>query len=256
MPAGHMRDREVEAYDCVNGKNERRRQTGQEHVGGLMLLPMRGGIPPAEREQAVKIFLPMFPGAIAYRRQIRQEPEKPKQNRDDEISSDRERVPHERAAKLRPHSHRVRVWKNPVKNPRPPKMENRKDASTDDGKQRHAFGEAIDRAAPMLKHEQQHRGDKRAGVRETDPPDEIDDRKRPRDRDVDPPNPDSANQEPRDSDEKQRAQSARNQKPEQPRARLSILQNDRTDRGIDALERLLTGEELGRVAERRDLCFH
>ena len=69
-------------------------------------------------------------------------------------------------------------------------MQNRKYSGAHDGEQRHAFGEAIDRAAPALKHQKQNRRDKRAGVRKADPPHEIDDRERPRHRDVDAPNPD------------------------------------------------------------------
>ena len=60
MPPGDMRDREIEAHDRVNGQNERRGQAGEEQVSRLMLLPMRGRIAPAEREHAVKYFLPIF----------------------------------------------------------------------------------------------------------------------------------------------------------------------------------------------------
>ena len=129
-------------------------------------------------------------------------------------------------------------------------MQNRKYSGAHDGEQRHAFGEAIDRAAPALKHQKQHRRDKRAGVRQADPPHEIDDRERPRHRDVDAPNPDAANQQPRYGDEKQREQCARNQKPEEPRTRLSILQHDRADRRVEALECWLAGEEVCRITER------
>ena len=80
MPARDVRDSEVETHDGVNREHERRRQTGKEQISGLLLLPMRGGVAPAKREDAVEFFLPEFARAIAHRRQIRQEPEEPKQN--------------------------------------------------------------------------------------------------------------------------------------------------------------------------------
>jgi hypothetical protein len=54
-------------------------------------------------------------------------------------------------------------------------------------KQRHGFGETVDRIAPRLIQQQQNRRDQRSGVADTDPPDEVDDREAPADRNVDTP---------------------------------------------------------------------
>src|SRR2546430_1656362 len=64
----------------------------------------------------------------------------------------------------------------------------REHARTHDGEQRHRLGSAIDRGTPALLQEQKNRGDQSAGVTDTDPPDEIDDRKSPAHRMRNPPN--------------------------------------------------------------------
>jgi hypothetical protein len=51
------------------------------------------------------------------------------------------------------------------------------------GEQRHGFGEAVDGIAPGLSQQQKDGGDKRAGVADSDPPDEVDDGEAPADGD-------------------------------------------------------------------------
>ena len=208
---------------------------------------MRGGIAPAEREHAVKYFLPIFPGAIAHGRKIRDQTEKPEEERDGEISADRKNVPHQRAAKLRPHAHGVGIGKEPVENPWTSQMQQWKKTGASDRKKRHRFGETIDRSAPMLKHQKQDRGNEGSGVSDPDPPHEIYNRKSPRDRNIDSPNPNSADEQPRDGKEKNHEQSERNGESDPPRPRLSILQHDGADCLIDGLERLLADEQIRRV---------
>ncbi len=58
-------------------------------------------------------------------------------------------------------------------------MQQREHAGASDGKQRHGFGEAVDRVAPGLLQQQQNGRDQRTGVTNTDPPDEIDDGEAP-----------------------------------------------------------------------------
>ncbi len=71
------------------------------------------------------------------------------------VSGNREHVPFERAARLRPQPHGVRVGKQPIKQPRTPKVQNRKHAGACDGKQRHRFREAVDRRSPVLFQQKQ-----------------------------------------------------------------------------------------------------
>ena len=70
-------------------------------------------------------------------------------------------------------------------------MQERKEAGAGDREQRHRFGEAVDRGAPVLPQQQQDRGDQRAGMADADPPDEVDDGEAPADRNVDAPDADA-----------------------------------------------------------------
>src|SRR6266513_3429937 len=152
-----------------------------------MSLPVRGGIAPTQRKKPVNFFLPKFLGAVTYRGEIGDEAEVPEQERDRKISADRKDVPHEWAAELRPHSHCVRIWNQPVKNPWTTEMQQRHRSRAGDGEQRHGLGETVDRRAPLLKKQKQNRGDECAGVRNSHPPNEVHNRESPGDRDVDAP---------------------------------------------------------------------
>jgi hypothetical protein len=61
-------------------------------------------------------------------------------------------------------------------------VEERVHSRADHREERHRFGEPVDRCAPLLTQQQQHRRDQRSGVTDTDPPDEVDDIERPADR--------------------------------------------------------------------------
>ena len=101
------------------------------------------------------------------------------------VGADREHVPDQRAAELRPDAHRVRIRQQPVgRQPRPAGVDQREHQRAGDREERHRFGEAVDRRPPVLLEQQQDRRDQRAGVADADPPDEVDDVERPADRDV------------------------------------------------------------------------
>ena len=68
----------------------------------------------------------------------------------------------------------------------------REHAGAGHGEQRHRLGKAVDRVAPALLEQQQNRRNQRAGVADTDPPDEVDDGEAPADRNVDAPDADAA----------------------------------------------------------------
>src|SRR5437867_11410915 len=99
-----------------------------------MALPVRGGIAPAERKEAIDFLLPKFRRAIAHRRKIGHQAEIPEQEGDGEISADCKDVPDQWRAKLWPNSHGVRIWDEPVENPGSPKMEQRHRARAGDRK--------------------------------------------------------------------------------------------------------------------------
>ena len=67
-------------------------------------------------------------------------------------------------------------------------MNQGKEASLHDGKNRHGLGKTVDRCTPRLLKQQQNGGNQRAGVADTDPPNKINDGEAPSDRDGHAPN--------------------------------------------------------------------
>ena len=79
-------------------------------------------------------------------------------------------------------------------------MQKRENAGASHGEKRHSFGEAVDGCAPLLIEQKENGGDQRAGVADTDPPDEVDDGEAPADGDVDAPDADALDDQPADGD--------------------------------------------------------
>ena len=113
MPIG-----EVEADDGVHREHQRRGQSGEQQVGRFVAVPVAGGTAPAHREHAVDDLLPAFVGAVAQGGQIGNQSDEPEQQRDGGVGRDRENVPHQRAAELRPYPHGVGIREQPVGQPR------------------------------------------------------------------------------------------------------------------------------------------
>ena len=197
VPARQHRHREVEAHDRVDRQHERRREAGEQQVRLLVARPVhapsRASPAPACRST---FFSAGCVGLVAERRQVRNQADEPEHGRNRAVRRDREHVPDQRAAEVRPQRHRVRVREQPVdRQPRTAGVEEREDRRARDGEQRHRLGEAVDRRAPVLPEEQQDRRDQRAGVADADPPDEVDDVERPADRDVVAPDADALEQQ-------------------------------------------------------------
>ena len=196
MPARQHRDREVEAHDRVHREHQRRRDAGEQQVRGLVALPVLGRAAPAERQHAVDTRARTRLRAIAQRGHVGHETGEPEQRRHGAVGRDREHVPDQRAAELRPQAHRVRIREQPVdRQPRPAGVQQREHRRAGDGEQRHRLGEAVDRRAPLLAEQQQNRRDQRAGVADADPPDEVDDVEGPADGDVVAPDADAGHQQ-------------------------------------------------------------
>jgi hypothetical protein len=84
------------------------------------------------------------------------------------------------------------------------------------GEQRHGFGKAVDGIPPGLLEEQKNRRNQRAGVADTDPPDEVDNGKAPRDGDGDAPDAGAFKEEPGNGDHEQHGDAAGKRKAEEP----------------------------------------
>ena len=126
VPAGNNADGKVKTYDRVDRNHQRRCQRGEQHIGGVVTLPMMGGPPPTQGQRAIQIAQPAIFCLIAHRGQIGNQTYKPKHQRDGSISANRKGVPHQRAAKLWPQVKCVGIGEDPIGQPGTPQMQHRK----------------------------------------------------------------------------------------------------------------------------------
>ena len=109
VPAGNDGHREVEAHDGVDRKHQRRRQARQQQIRRLVAVPVARRTAPAHRQHAVNIsVVRLADRAIAQRRQVGNQADEPEQQRNRAVGRNREHVPDQRAAELRPDPHRAR----------------------------------------------------------------------------------------------------------------------------------------------------
>ena len=95
-------------------------------------------------------------------------------------------------------------------------MDDGEHSGADHSEQRHRLGEPVDRISPALLKEQQDGGDQGSGMADTDPPDEIDDRKAPGYRLGDSPNSSALKKEPRNRDHQNAGNRTRNNESAEP----------------------------------------
>ena len=115
------------------------------------------GIAPTHREKAVEIFPPSFLCSITENGEIGDHSHVPEQERDREIGRDREYVPFQRTAELRPNCICIRQWEQPPSEPNASYVEQGEDARAYDGEYGHRLGGAVDRGTPLLTKKQQYR---------------------------------------------------------------------------------------------------
>ena len=219
VPSGHRRHREVEADDRVHGEHQGRGQACQKQRGRLVADPVAGGAAPSHRQHSVHIFCKGHDRAVAQRAEVGDHSDVPEDHRDGGVGGDREDVPCQRRAELRPHIHGAGIRKEPVSQPGTANMDQREGARADHGEDGHGLGEAVDGVAPCLLEEKQDGGDQRASVADTDPPDEVDDGESPRAGDGDAPDAHALQKEPCESDDQQRGDAAGNREPAKPAER-------------------------------------
>ena len=82
--------------------------------------------------------------------QVRHQPHEPEQHGDGHVGRDREHVPHQGAAELRPEAHRVRQGEHPVRVLVSSDVEQRIDPGLDHGEDRHRLRKAVDGGPPSL----------------------------------------------------------------------------------------------------------
>ena len=188
------------------------------------------------------------PGPIAQRCQVGNQSHVPEQQRHRGIGAHREKIPHQRAAELRPHAGGRGVRDQVVEVLRAAQVQQRKQRRAGHGKQRHRFGKPIDRRAPLLPQQQQDGRDQRACVADADPPHEVDDGKSPGDRHIDSPNADATQEQHPDRPEQQHHQRERQAKSHVPAQRRSPREHDRADLVSHRTIRVIAAQELGALS--------
>ena len=117
VPSGNDADGEVEADNGVHGEHKRRGESGEQEVSGLIAGPVAGRAAPSHGQQAVDHLRVFVFGTIAQGGKVGDQADEPEHERDGEVGRDREHIPDERAAELRPVVHGVRVREHPVIEP-------------------------------------------------------------------------------------------------------------------------------------------
>src|SRR5579875_105907 len=150
MPPDGGGSGEIKSDNAVHGNDKRRHDWRQHAIHDL--LASRGR-------------------TIAHCRKIREKTEIPKENRGHDISEDREKIPKQGTSKLRPKSHSIGKWKQPIEQPGAAKMENWIDPRARRREQCHCFSDAVEGCAPFRPRQIEESGNERASRGDCDPPD-------------------------------------------------------------------------------------
>ncbi len=257
MPAGNDARGEIDPHDRVHRHHQRRGQSGENSVRHVITMPVHCRAPPTHRQKAVDPTADATLGPVAQGSQIGDQTDVPEHQRDRRIRRNREHVPHQRAAELRPDVHRVRIRQQPIKHPDAAQMQQRKQGSASDREQGHGLGKAVDTGSPLLIEQQQDRGDQCAGVSDSDPPHEVNDVEAPPNWDVDAPDSNSCRDQVADRIEHHHYDQERNAEAQPPAARRSAGEYDRADLVGDRREVVSRAKKCARaggvfrVGERR-----
>ena len=184
VPSRNLRHGEVERDDGMHGQHQRCAQAGEQQVSLLVIPPMAIRAGPTHRAETVENLPNLRLGAVAHRREVRDEPHVPEQQRHGEVGRDGEHVPQQRRTELRPDAVGIGQRQQPPAKPDAPDVNQRKNAGAHDREDGHGLGGAIDRGAPFLTKQEENRGDKRSCVADADPEDEVRDVPRPGDWDL------------------------------------------------------------------------
>src|SRR6266478_5929609 len=108
-------------------------------------------------------------------------------------------------------------------------MDKWKNSGAGYGKQRHGLGKPVDGGAPLLPQKQKDRGNQRARVADSNPPDEVNNRKPPSNRNLNSPDPHADDEKISDGIQKQHHERERSGEAQNPSLRRSADQNDGAD---------------------------
>ena len=191
--------------------------------------------------------------AIAQRRHVRHETREPEERRHGSVGRDREHVPDQWAAELRPQPHRVRDTGTASRS--------RATAGPCGAAgyiAAHATAKSVIASAKRLidvrhcwRKSSRIAEIERAGVADTDPPDEVDDVERPADRDVVSPDADTGQQQVADGQVQDHQQHECDEEAEEPADRCALREHDVTDGLGHRLEGVPGLDDRRRAAEKR-----
>ena len=98
-------------------------------------------------------------GAVTHGSEVGHHADVPEDDGDGCVSGDREDVPQERGAELRPDVHGVGIGEHPEGDPGPSDVDEGEHAGADDGEDGHRLSEAVDGVTPALFEEEEDGGD-------------------------------------------------------------------------------------------------
>src|SRR5262245_357697 len=98
----------------MHGQNQRRGDSRKQQVSRLVSVPVTRRTAPSHGQYPVKHLRETVFGAVAERSKIRNKSGKPEEQRDREVSRDREHVPDQRAPELWPYPHGERQREEPI----------------------------------------------------------------------------------------------------------------------------------------------
>ena len=248
VPAGELGGREVHRHDRVDGQHQRRREARQDQVRRLVVLPMAHRAAPAESEHPEGL-LPQAGRAVAHGGHVRDQADVPEEQGDGAVDRDREDVPHQGAAELRPHPHLVRDREHPVRHPGAADVDAGEDQRARHREEGHRLRRAVDRGAPLLAEEEEDRRDQGAGVADADPEDEVGDVEGPADGVVEAPDADPLPEQPGDADAEQAEHREGDEEADPPAAGGRALHRPCHRLG-DGMERLGAEDQWGTMVDR------
>ena len=244
VPAGDVRDGEVERDDGVHGKHEGRPKACKEEVRHRDVGPLAVTAAPAHGQQAVESLAPPGRGTVADDAEVRNHAHVPEERGDGEVGRDREDVPLERGAELRPDAILVRQRQEPPAEPDATDVEEREETGATDREDGHGLGGTIDGRAPLLAEEAENRRDQRTGVADADPEHEINDGPTPTHGRTQAPGASAGRDEVTEADERERRDEERDAEHDFPPER-SLFLDDTADLLGDPVEAAVVENQRG-----------
>ena len=184
MPHRDGRHREVERHNRVHRHRDRHNRDRHDLHRRFQPMPLLRGSLPAERKHPVDP-LPQAGRAIAHEREVRDHREKQEQGAARQVRRDREEVPHQWRAEVRPYSPLAGIRHEVEGKPRPAEVNDGEQCADHQREDRDDLGASRHRPAPGCIHKSQDRRNQSSRVADADPENKVRDVEGPVDRPLD-----------------------------------------------------------------------